>query len=999
MDKRILLPAGTSLDFPGMRCTIESVVGRGSNALVYLGSYPDHHQPGLRHRVLIKELFPYHSRGAVYRDAKNHICFNEDGAVTMHLHRISFNRGNEIHVRLLENHPEHLDSNINTFSLNHTLYSVLGFSGGRSLDRELDAAGADKIPLTVHIRRMLGTLQVLEAFHHSGYVHLDISPGNILLIGDGKKERVSLIDYNSVHTLEEIRSGTEVYFSAKEGYTAPEVRMQRIGQIGFSSDLYAAAAVFYRCITGRRVSALEMIHQSIPDLSGAKCLDGMPDTVLGMVRLILKRGLAAPVSRRYRNTAEMRRDLEELQDRIDGRGITHWALWETGRGGLLHTIRTNSAFEYIQDQENIYPVVGTRADGTAVTLEELSHGLISHEESASDVWNGGSAVLLGNGGMGKTTALLRTAYLRPSRYSPAEPAVIYISLYGWNSGGKDDIKNRILESLRFKPETDSMETARHELLNLLSSPAHTPWGIRPRLLLLLDGFNEAGGNSEELVREISELTEMPGLRILLASRSPVAGLALPDISLRPLEETETAAILSENGILVPENRELRQLLRTPMMLSVFIRTALDGEKQIFMEGQKPREYLLSAYLSTMLEKEAKRTPEDSSESWRAEAAVDYLLPEIADFLRRRGAAVSDQELLPLVEKCFRRLSKRDMTVIFPQWIGHLSDIRGGAANAEEWYGLMVHAILWRKLGLLVREENGHYRIVHQLIEDYLAERCRVFEGKFIRRQRIRAGIAALCCLLLAGASWKWICLPWQAAQTTGEVKVHYNEALADNVLSTAFLAYVNSAKQYESAAELLECLREDTADEEKYERAAAEFGAVLASTSADYTERARSYAGSLLETGEVMPWSEEPLDREAFEEYISIPADQAETYRRYAEILDKVRKDPELWKEFGNSYVESFTEAIRCDAYVAGKYYNILIYPELEGMENSDSEEDKNRCHQYRNAAVDYPGQNEITEDSNQYPLEQYQRNQLKVWQEFRTNAVIKLIEEREEGQ
>lgn len=999
MDKRTLLPAGTSLDFPGMRCTIESAVGRGSNALVYMGSYPDHHQPGLRHRVLIKELFPYHSGGAVYRDAQNQIRFDGDGAETMYLHRLSFGRGNEVHIRLLGEHPEDLDSNINTFSLNRTLYSVLGFSGGRSLDGELDAAGADKIPLTVHIRRMLGTLQVLEAFHQSGYVHLDISPDNILLIGDGKKERVSLIDYNSVHTFEEIRSGTEVYFSAKEGYTAPEIRMQRIGQIGFPSDLYAVAAVFYRCITGRRVSALEMVRQTVPDLSGAKCLDGIPDTVLGMVRLILKRGLAASVSRRYPNTEEMRRDLEELQDRIDGRGITHWALWETGRGGLLHTIRTNPAFGYIQDQEKVYPVVGTRSDGTAVTLEELSHGLMSYEESASDVWNGGSAVLLGSGGMGKTTALLRMAYLRPSRYSPAEPAVIYISLYGWNSGGRDDIKNRILESLRFKPETDSMETAKHELLGLLSSPVHTPWGNRPRLLLLLDGFNEAGGNREELVQEISGLSEMPGLRILITGRSPIAGLTLPEISLRPLEEAETAAILSENGILVPENRELRQLLRTPMMLSVFIRTALDGEKQIFMEGQEPREYLLSAYLSAMLEKEIKHTPEDCSGSWCAEAAVDYLLPEIAGFLRTRGAAVSDQELLPLVEKCFRRLSKRDMTAIFPQWIGHLSDIRGSAANAEEWYGLMVHGILWRKLGLLIREENGHYRIVHQLIEDYLAERCRVFERKFVRRQRIRAGLAALCCLLFAGAAWKWICLPWQAARVTGEVKVHYDEALADNVLSTAFLAYVNSAKQYESAAELLECLQEDAMDEERYERAAAEFSAVIASASADYTERARSYAKSLLETGEVMPWSEEPLDREAFEEWISIPADQAETYRRYVEVLDQVREDPELWKEFGSSYVESFAEAIRCDAHVTGKYYNILIGPELEGMEKSDSKEDKNHCHQYRNAAADYPGQNEITEDSNQYPLEQYQRNQVKAWQEFRTNAAIKLIEEREEGQ
>ena len=1032
MDRRTFLPAGTRLDFPGMHCTIESEVGRGSNALVYLGSYPDQHQPGLRHRVLVKELFPYHPRSAIYRDGQNQICVDAEGADTMHLHRISFERGNEIHIRLLGDHPGDADSNINTFSMNHTLYSILGYSGGRSLDKELEMPGADKMPLTLHIRRMLCALRVLEAFHESGYIHLDISPDNIILIGDGKKERFSLIDYNSVHTIEEIRSEREVYFSAKEGYSAPEIRMERIGRIGPPADLYAISSVFYRCITGRCLSPLEMVRQAVPDLSGAKCLEGVPDTVLSMVRHIFRRGLASVSTRRYQNTAAMCRDLEELQDRIDGRGITHWALWETGRADLLHTIKTNPAFGYIQDTEKVYPVVGALADGTPVTLTKGFCGLRNaevvrrltnteaaqkhgqgrqeavgkcnpgsgnttyenSEESVPGIWNGESAILLGSGGMGKTTALLRMAYLQPPGYSPAEPAVIYISLYGWNSSGRNYIKNRILESLRFKPETDSMETAKHELLRLFSSPAHTPWGERPRLLLLLDGLNEASGELEELVREISELSEMPGLKILLTSRSPVVGLNLPEISLRRLAEPEVASILSESGILLPENKELRQLLRTPMMLSIFIRTILDGEKQLFVEGQESREYLLSAYLSAMLEKEARNTPEDSTKRWRAEAAVHYLLPEIACFLKNRETSVSDKELLPLVQKCFRRLSKRDMTVIFPQWIGHLSDIKGGAENPEEWYGLMVHNILWRRLGLLIREENGHYRSVHQLLEEYLAECCQGFERRFLRRQRIRTGIASMFCILLAGMAWKWIYLPWQSIRAVEEVKAHYDEAIADKVLSMAFLSYINSAKQYESVRNVLECLQEENADGEEYGYNLSECRETLASASSDYTDRARGYAKSLLETGEVMPWSEEPLDTEALEDWMPMSSKQAGDYERYLEILDELKNDAELWDKFGTSYVEAFSEAITSDAYVTGKYYKILIEPELDEMEKSGSEEYRNHCRQYLSAAADYPLQNEITKETDDYPLEQYQRNQVKVWQGFRTNAAIKLIGE-----
>lgn len=57
----------------------------------------------------------------------------------------------------------------------------------------------------------------------------------------------------------------------------------------------------------------------------------------------------------------------------------------------------------------------------------------------------------------------------------------------------------------------------------------------------------------------------------------------------------------------------------------------------------------------------------------------------------------------------------------------ISPTRGESKNAEEWYGTMVHEILFRRLGLLVRDETGRYRMSHQLIEEYLAIIHRGFE--------------------------------------------------------------------------------------------------------------------------------------------------------------------------------------------------------------------------------------------------------------------------------
>ena len=421
MDKRIALEQGTELFFSGMTCRIDSFLGKGSNAMVYTGSYPDEEWQDLRHRVLIKELFPFDIHGRIYRGAQGNICRTADAEPMMALHRLSFQRGNAVHLKLLETYPEGIDANINTFPLNRTLYSVLGFSGGRSLEMELGKGNASEVPLAVHVRRITGVLNVLEAFHNSGFLHLDISPDNILLIGDGRKERMSLIDYNNVHTLREIRQGESVYYGTKDGFTAPEIRMGQIDSIGYPSDLYALAAVFYYLLMGRKLSVPETIRGRVPDVSAAPCLAAMPDTVCSMVKKILKRGLAALVQRRYQTVEQLRRDMEELQDRIEGKGVTHAALWETGRRNILQAIHSNPVFGYIRENEKVYPIVGETDQGETFSMKELMGRLLSPE--------GSSMFLLGSGGAGKTTALMRAAYLQPQEYSDSYPAFTYLSLY------------------------------------------------------------------------------------------------------------------------------------------------------------------------------------------------------------------------------------------------------------------------------------------------------------------------------------------------------------------------------------------------------------------------------------------------------------------------------------------------------------------------------------------------------------------------------------------
>ncbi len=953
MDDRIILERGTMLLFPGMACQIDSFVGKGSNAIVYMGSYPDEQSGNLRHRVLVKELFPFEEHGQIYRDAAGDICCAADAAPTMELHRLSFQRGNEVHLKLLAESPEEIGANINTFSLHRTLYSVLGFSGGRSLDRELERAGASAVLLSVHVHRMLGILDVLETFHRSGFLHLDISPDNILLIGDGRRERITLIDYNSVHTLQEIRQGEAVYYSLKDGYTAQEVRAGNLAEIGYPADLYSLTAVFYRMLSGQNLSILQTVRGQVSDVADIPCLDTMPDTVRSMVRKILKRGLAVLVSKRYQTVEQMRTDLNELQDRIEGKGITHPALWETGRTNILRVIRQNPALEYIRQEEKLYPVLGETDYGETITLDTLMQRVVSP---------GGSCVfLLGSGGAGKTTALMRAAYLQPSKYSGVDPAFAYLPLYGYTRGMGSYIKDLILQGLRFKSGTESIEMARHELIQLLSAPMYTRKGERPKLILLLDGLNEIRADAGELLREITELSAMPGVRVLLSGRSDVEEVPFPRIRLRPLEQSEVMKILGENGVLAPERDEIRELLRSPMMLSIYVTTVLNQERQDAFQSQ---EQLMEKYLAAMCSRAVREMPEDERERWQIEAALCYVLPELAKLIRTKNRAVSDQDMLPALEKSYRRMRTREMTKIFPEWIGHIADIRGETTEAEAWYGLMVHGILWRKLGLIVRDEQGKYRIVHQLIEDYLVGVQRAFDRKFVLYARTKMFLAAMLCAVCMAGLYRWVYLPY-LAPAQEEVKTHYDQSVSENVLSAAFSAYVSCADQYEQFSELLECMQELPDSAEDYDRMVYKCRNTLETKSAVRPGQAAGYLELLYQTGDVMPWSEQPLAEEAYLALTALPAERAKAYAVYLDVLTQAQEDSRAWEFLdGDAYVESLKELLDADARVLGKYYNMVVAPELTAMEQSASTEEQQSYVRYMKTYAMAARQHEMTREA-----------------------------------
>ena len=156
------------------------------------------------------------------------------------------------------------------FRDNGTGYLVMPFLEGRTLDRHIRDEGGRITPEEA-AKYMLPVLDGLRSVHEAGFLHRDIKPQNIYLTDEGG---VILIDFGAARITfgQESQSLSAVL---TPGY-APFEQYYRKGNQGTWTDVYAAAATFYRAITGQRppesperneTDALVPAHEAVPSIS------------------------------------------------------------------------------------------------------------------------------------------------------------------------------------------------------------------------------------------------------------------------------------------------------------------------------------------------------------------------------------------------------------------------------------------------------------------------------------------------------------------------------------------------------------------------------------------------------------------------------------------------------------------------------------------------------------------------------------------------------------
>ena len=336
------------------------------------------------------------------------------------------------------------------------------------------------------------------------------------------------------------------------------------------------------------------------------------------------------------------------------------------------------------------------------------------------------ALIVGSGGMGKTVSLLRLWELFLNNDNLYHPVPVFIQLNEFNiRPEKNFISNYIKDFYSI------------ELEKLIKSPIINEKNYHyPSVILLLDGLNEVTADVKELILEINRLRKVedyPGIQIVLTSRTDFRetfqwqDLCL--LRLLPLTNKQVSSYLNKE---IPKDNRLLELLRNPMMLTIY---SLQNElpEQYYSRGLLKTEISSQGEMLSNFEKIQRiKIEENYATNLRAQAyrrfILEHILPYIGWRMEKEGLfSILDKAsygiqvgLYDILDQGIAELISDDFFETFEYYNAHLEESYFEERRPKLFWKV-IHKIIINELAILVEEDNN-YRFLHQSFRDFFAAR-------------------------------------------------------------------------------------------------------------------------------------------------------------------------------------------------------------------------------------------------------------------------------------
>ena len=227
------LPCGTVLR---SRYLIGTALGEGGFGITYIGR-----DTVLNVRVAVKEYYP---NG--YTNRSSTVSLNVFPP-TSGERREFFEKGrrsflNEARTMASFSDEPGIVNVRDFFEENNTAYIVMEYLDGVTMKAYLKQNGVMRYDELLPM--MMPLMRSLQKVHEADLIHRDISPDNIMMVGD----RLKLLDFGAARNVS-AEGNKSLSVMLKPGY-APEEQYRSRGSQGPWTDVYALCATIYKCLTG-----------------------------------------------------------------------------------------------------------------------------------------------------------------------------------------------------------------------------------------------------------------------------------------------------------------------------------------------------------------------------------------------------------------------------------------------------------------------------------------------------------------------------------------------------------------------------------------------------------------------------------------------------------------------------------------------------------------------------------------------------------------------------
>lgn len=293
--KEICLLEGTVLK---NRYELISVIGMGGFGITYQAV-----DQLLNCYVAVKEFFP---QEWVTRNAceSNKVTFPKEEESREIVEECLRNFRHEADVLMAVKDVPYIARLKDNFEENETEYIILNLIQGKSLSEYVKKRGG-KLPTVEVLSLLQNTFDTLAELHGRGFIHRDISPGNLMLSED---KVLYLIDFGAATSFKEGKELRSKQVFQHKGLEAPE--HSQPDKQGPWTDIFSLCATIVYLITGEGIAEAKdrQRFDHLPQLL-------MRSTLSSRQQNALIKGLNPVISHRFS-------DIEQLHEELYGEALT-----------------------------------------------------------------------------------------------------------------------------------------------------------------------------------------------------------------------------------------------------------------------------------------------------------------------------------------------------------------------------------------------------------------------------------------------------------------------------------------------------------------------------------------------------------------------------------------------------------------------------------------------------------------------------------------------------